>query len=336
MEPDPAARRTTAASVVGLLASALFTFFAVATTQAKTIRAGSPWQDDPYDAVVSFTQFAVPALCVFIVLRALVGYGGTHSTVRNAQLLRASALCAALVGMTALADWVALLLRADRQRWNHSTPWLVFALGVVSTAVVVHGVMLRRAFRVTPWRAADVGEDWLADAVRGLHRVGRRWPSLAPVTTRLASETTVRLIRGHLVPVALLLGLVAALGIVGALAVGEGWTDPWLIAWALFIEVASYFSFCMVVNALLVLVRRPPLSRGRRATELAVVSGCLAVGVAVALRGPLWRVLHGGEVDKVTQLWQLTGGAGLLVGLLVLPFAFVVRRDGRASPDPDY
>ncbi|MDQ6933741.1 MAG: hypothetical protein M3130_00310 [Actinomycetota bacterium] len=336
MKPDPEARRTPAAAVVGLLASALFTCFAVVTTQAKTIRAGSPWQDDPYDAIVSFTQFVVPALCVFIVLRALTGHGATRSAVRNAQLLRASALCAALVGMTVLADWAALLLRSDRPLWDHWTPWLVVALGVVSMAVVAHGVVLERAFRVTPWRAADLGEDWLADADRGLQRLGRRWPSLAPVSTPLASETTVRFIRRHLVPVALLLSLVAALGIVGALAVGEGWTNPWLIAWALFIETTSYFSFCMVANVLLVLVRRPPLSRSRRATELAVVSGCLAVGVAVALRDPLWRVLHRGEVDKVTQLWQLTGGAGLLVGLLVLPFAFVALRDGRASPDRDY
>lgn len=332
----PTARSTPAAVAVGLLASAVFTPFAVVTTQVQTVRTGSPWQDDPYDAVVSFTQFAVPALCVFIVLRALVGYGGTHSTVRNAQLLRASALCAALVGMTVLADWVAVLLRADRQLWDHSTPWLVVALGGVSTAVVAHGVLLGRAFRVTPWRAASVGEDWLADAVRGLHRIGRRWPSLAPVTARLASGTMVCFVRRHLVPVAVLLSLVAALGIVGALAVGEGWTDPWLIAWALFIEVTSYFSFCMVANALLMLVRRPPLSRGRRAIELAVVSGCLAVGVAVALRAPLWRALHGGKVDTVTQLWQLTGGAGLLVGLLVLPFAFGVRRDPRPSRHPDY
>lgn len=54
------------------MASTAFTLFAWLTTQAKTIRAGSPWQDDPYDGVVSFTQFLVPALTAMIAARALL------------------------------------------------------------------------------------------------------------------------------------------------------------------------------------------------------------------------------------------------------------------------
>ena len=47
----------------------VFTAFAVVTTQVKTVRAGSPWQDDPYDGVVSFTVFLVPALAFLIAVR---------------------------------------------------------------------------------------------------------------------------------------------------------------------------------------------------------------------------------------------------------------------------
>lgn len=35
----------------------LFTAFAVATRQVRALRAHSPWQDDPYDVVVSAPQF---------------------------------------------------------------------------------------------------------------------------------------------------------------------------------------------------------------------------------------------------------------------------------------
>ncbi len=47
-----------------------FTVFAVVTTQIQAVRAGSPWQDDPYDVVVSFTKFFVPALTALVWVRA--------------------------------------------------------------------------------------------------------------------------------------------------------------------------------------------------------------------------------------------------------------------------
>jgi hypothetical protein len=78
--PDPAAlpagcrARTAAvpalwASLAGAIA---FTAFAYVTTQDHAVRAGSPWQDDPYDGVVSFTEFLVPALAMLIAVRALL------------------------------------------------------------------------------------------------------------------------------------------------------------------------------------------------------------------------------------------------------------------------
>ncbi|RMI35308.1 hypothetical protein [Nocardia stercoris] len=48
------------------------------TTQAKSVRAVSPWQTDPYDVVVSFTEFVVPALLSLMALRMLVWRTGRH------------------------------------------------------------------------------------------------------------------------------------------------------------------------------------------------------------------------------------------------------------------
>jgi hypothetical protein len=52
-----------------LAAAIAFTAFAFLTTQARGLRAHSPWQDDPYDVVVSFTQFVVPAIALGVAVR---------------------------------------------------------------------------------------------------------------------------------------------------------------------------------------------------------------------------------------------------------------------------
>ena len=57
--------------VTGLGTAVLFEALTVLETQDKTVRAASPWQDDPYDAVVSLAQFTVPILAVVLGLRLL-------------------------------------------------------------------------------------------------------------------------------------------------------------------------------------------------------------------------------------------------------------------------
>src|SRR4029078_1308378 len=44
----------------------LFMQLTALATQDQAIRAASPWQDDPYDAMVSLAQFTVPMLAVVI------------------------------------------------------------------------------------------------------------------------------------------------------------------------------------------------------------------------------------------------------------------------------
>lgn len=45
--------------------------FTVLATQNMSVRAHSPWQDDPYDLVISFTQFVIPVLAAATCLRIL-------------------------------------------------------------------------------------------------------------------------------------------------------------------------------------------------------------------------------------------------------------------------
>lgn len=148
-----ARRATTPALWVSVAGAAAFTVFAGLTTQDHAARAGSPWQNDPYDRVVSFTEFLVPALTALILVRASLLRGHAPQPVfRITQLLRAAFASTLLVAAAVITDWLALALRADRPLWNDGLPWLVAALALL-TATAAAGLVLQwRAFRRLPSR----------------------------------------------------------------------------------------------------------------------------------------------------------------------------------------
>jgi hypothetical protein len=149
--------------------------------------------------------------------------------------------------------------------------------------------------------------DWLGDVIWLGGRV--------PVLRRWARPAAAQWIRGHAMTVFAALSLIAAAGIVGALAVGEEWTDPLLISWAVVVAATSYLAFCVISNHLAGFIARPPRSRARRIAEASVVSGCLAIQFATAFRDPIWSTIASGPVTSVSDLVVLTLGAGLCVGV---------------------
>ncbi|MGH3768986.1 MAG: hypothetical protein ACRDTX_28205 [Pseudonocardiaceae bacterium] len=58
----PARPVATRALWVSIAVAGLFTVLAHVSTRLHVVRAGSPWQDDPYDALVSLTEFLATAL----------------------------------------------------------------------------------------------------------------------------------------------------------------------------------------------------------------------------------------------------------------------------------
>ena len=122
-------------------------------------------------------------------------------------------------------------------------------------------------------------------------------------------------VRRHDRLVFLTASVMAAGGIVGALAYGEGWTDPLLIGWALAVEVTCYYAFCVLTNAVLGFIHRPV--RDRR-TERAVVIASVSFQAAVALHGQLEPLAGFGSPDGVPRLVQVTLGPALLVFVLAV------------------
>jgi hypothetical protein len=294
-------RQHARAVVLGCLGgAAVFEVLTVVATQDKAIRAVSPWQDDPYDAVVSLAQLTVPMLGLVIALR-LLAWRAPGGPDRVRQTVRAAGTMTALVGLTLAFEWAALALREHAPSWNGRTGALVGGLAASTALTAVLAVLLirYRSPRGPAWR-----HDWLGDVAYLC-----RW---VPLLRRAATPAAEAWVRRRAMTVFVAVSLFAAAGTVGALAVGEGWTDPLLIAWAVAVVATADLAFCLISNAVAGFVARPERTPRRRVIEAAVLAGCVAIQVATAFRDALWP----GSVTSVPLLVALTMGAGIGTSLV--------------------
>lgn len=287
-----------------LSTAALFEVLSTLESQDRTVRATSPWQDDPYNVFLSFTIFAVPMLARVIVVR-MFAWRAPGGADRAHQMLRATGAMIALVWVTLIAEWAAVIVGAHASAWNRWTAVLIGGLVVTSAAALVATVLLVRRRRprgsVARWR-----HDWLGDVVWICGRI--------PVLRRWVTDGRAVWVRRHTMGVFAGLSALVAIGVVGALAVGEGWTDPLLIVWALVVETAAFVAFCWISNLVGGFITRPPRTAARHIAEVSVIVGCVAIQLAIAFRDALWSVLGAGALTYVPSLVMFTLGAGLVCG----------------------
>ncbi|KJS52866.1 hypothetical protein [Streptomyces rubellomurinus] len=304
-----AQRRALTAS---LLLAVAFTVFAYVTTQAKGLRAASPWQADPYDAVVSFTLFLVPALAAAATARSWLCRGAAPQPGHRVdQLLRAARLGVLLVAATAATDWAAVALRAERERWGAPTVWLIAALVPLTAGAARCLRLLRRATREPapappPEERRRPGGDWLDDLVLLA-------APIADLTTAAA------LLRRHLVAAAAGLSLLAAAGLVAGQAIGEGRPGPLVALVELSVFTCGFFAFCLLGDAVLrIAATGSPWSPARAAAFAAA----LAVPVSGSLRSALWHLAGlPGTADSPGRLLALMAGCALLAATATLTAA---------------
>lgn len=308
------------AILAGLGVAGLFEVLTLVATQNKTVRAGSPWQDDPYDVVVSLALFAVPMLALAICLR-LLAWHAPGAPDRERQTLRATGAMMALVGLTAVFEWAAVAVGAHAADRTSTTSWLIAGLAVVSVLTAGTTGMLiwlrRPSGSDHQWR-----HDWLGDVI-----VVTQWIPWV----RQWGAPTAGWVRRHVITVFVGLSVLAAGGEIGALAVGEGWTDPLLITWALIIATTSNITFCVISNAVAGFIARPGRSEPQRITEISLLTGFIAIQITTAFRDAIWSLATGKPVTDVTTLAALTLGAGVLVSATTA--AVLMARRGRVAGD---
>ncbi|MFJ7243048.1 hypothetical protein ACIQWA_00220 [Kitasatospora sp. NPDC098652] len=318
----PARPAAAAALWTSAAGAAAFTLFAYLTTQVRPVRAGSPWQGDPYDAVVTFTMFFVPLLGALGGARALLCRRGRPvPRYRIEQTLRAGLVCTLLVAATLATDWAAVAARADRASWDGGTPWLIASLlpltGVTAGNLLLHRRAIRRLPK--PVRGAeDTGGDWLDDlaplATLLADPRSRTWRALAALIGRAKVLDFVRL---RFTLLAAAAAVAAGLLVATGMASGEGWPGALLFTVETAVFAGGTFAFVMICNSVLRFAASPPASTTSRAARIATTTGALTLPVALALRDTAWQLLGlGDQVDSIGQWAAATLAFALLTGAL--------------------
>ncbi len=329
----PAAVRRASWWCVGC--AALFTAFAWATTQVRALRAHSPWQDDPYDVVVSFTQVLVPVLAVAVVVRILSRRPGGR------ELLRGGRALVGMVAVTAVTDWIAVALRTQQAAWGGTGRLLIAALAVVTLVAAAAGARCWAVRRVEA-PAPDAGAaDWADEVLAGIGDLARRWGASGAAVDRAANWLRRVVVGGryglrrHRLAAAILAGVALSAGFTLGEALGEGLgPNPAEAAAArIMLGTACLVTALVPLNAYLGVLRptnpvRSIAPARRPALVCAGYAMVAGVPVALGLRGGI-----GALVDYRPSGWGglavLIAVVALLVGLITLLAQSVRRRRHR-------
>lgn len=235
-------------------ALALTTAFAALTWYSKETRAldlSQPWQDDPYDVLVSLDFAVLPFLAVMIAWRALLCR--RYSVLPARRLIDVLRACSVAVGvclLTELGEWVAFALGLHRRQWTAFTAGQMAALIAFTAAAVSIGVLLASATRrVRRVAAAAPAPDWLADlvtlgllAARRLTGGGAIRRAVHLFETRVSGR-----VRRHPVAAGALIAGALALPFTAAKIVFEGY-PPLLVLLSFALPAAVLFAFVMLAG----------------------------------------------------------------------------------------
>lgn len=313
---EPARRDAGLAIMAALGLAVVFAVVTVVSKETPALDLHQPWQDDPYDVLVSLDFVAVPLLVVIGVMRVLLCRRYEPLPARRlVDLLRVAEAALVVSLATEVAEWVAVALGRHRATWTAATTWQVAAL-VVLTATLFGGfVLVRRAARAVS-RIATAAEqpDWFTDAIalglRATWVLGRhRGPALTVI--RWVDSQLVARIRAHSIAAAGLLAAVLALPFVAAKILLEGYPAQLVLLVFAFVT-ASLFVFVVVVGAYLRVLA--PRRASAPAWLCTAVVACTAGTVAFAFHDS---ILAHQTVNELSALFLGVVAAAGAVSLAV-------------------
>ncbi|HZQ49156.1 MAG TPA: hypothetical protein VFB69_02500 [Candidatus Dormibacteraeota bacterium] len=305
---DPTRTGIGRAAVASLWTAAAFVVYLWIAKEIPALYVHEPWQNDPYDAVVSFAFFFVPILAGLCVTRAALCRRSSPLPVRRArELLVASRLMLAVAAVTLAAEWASVALGAERAAWDSTTVLLLVCLGLMTMLVAVAAALVMRALRVTP--SADRGPDWWADALAAVDE----YLPFGFVAKRFAKSLigwSGRAARGRPLITAAVLSITFGAFLAAGEALAEGGFAAPVLVLYISVAAASMFAFLVAAGAHLHLAgeRRSIAGSPRRLVDATAVAAAAFVG-ALAFREAL---------QPITALLPGRGVAHLLAGCAVV------------------
>ncbi len=284
-----------------------FQVFAFASTQAQFVRAHSPWQNDPYDVVVSFTMFFVPAVaCIGGIRVALCRADRPLDLARVDGVLRTAITSDLLVAATAATDVVAVAFRADNERWTAITlPLIMFVVLLLGSC----SLSLRSLLALRPTGDREDGCSVLEDAVELSSRASLVFGSRAG---RRLDQIFDRIVEGpgglRAAPLRWLTAVSVAAGmfVAGSLGLREhelGWLA--VVECAIFAIVTLAF-LVEADGALRIVPVQPDVT-----ARWTVTASAVFVLIALAWRDPVAQAVAGHPIASTGQLAALLAVAAI-------------------------
>ena len=284
------------------------------TKETPALDRSQPWQDDPYDVIVSLDFVMLPFLVAMIAWRVLLCRRRSALPARRlVDVLRACGVGVGVCIATEVAEWTALALGLHRPLWTASTAWQVAGLAGFTAAGIWVGVLLARAGHGVRLAAHPADQpDWVADLVTFGLLASRRLPrggKSGRAVVRLVDTQVTSRVRRHPVASAALLACMCALPYTATKILLEGY-PPLLVLVSFALPAAALFAFVMVAGRYLRILAP---SRARVPAWLPViVVGCSTGTILFAFHDstPAWQtpiglnaLLFGGGLAGAGATW---------------------------------
>ena len=324
---DPRRVRAGLAVAASLGVAAVFTAVTWVSKEVSALNVRQPWQDDPYDVLVSLDFAVLPVLVAVGALRAQLCRRSEPLPARRLlDLLRVSSAAVGVCVTTEVAEWVAVLLDRHRASWSGLTSWQVAVLAVLTVATVGAWAQVRSATRTVAGAGRVAAQpDWLSDGVALGLRVAGVLGLGAQARAKVCwiDAQVITPVRSHPVAAAGLLAGGLAAPFVAAKIVLEGYQAPLVLLAAAF-ATAALFALVVVVGAYLRIVA--PRSTPTPVWLSSTVLACAAGSVAFAFHDSLLADQTGGGLSAVFF------GGGFAAGTASVAAQTLWRRIGPRSP----
>lgn len=164
---DPNTRATRLAANAAILAILAWAALWYVTTQVHDVRAASPFGDDPWDIVVSYTAIFLPIVVGATWVRSL-RHRGPHLEASTAQRIRiGTAIALALIGLNVASDALALVV-VPAPATDGRLALIIGLVVAAGAACAFAATFLVRAVRVANPAPRDADEPDLLDDLLGL------------------------------------------------------------------------------------------------------------------------------------------------------------------------
>lgn len=164
----PSTRATRLAANVAAFAVVAWAALYLITTQIATVRAASPFGDDPWDIVVSYSAIFLPIVVGATFVRSLRHRGPQVEAATARRIRTGVAITLLTIATNVASDAVALAVVSGPQPADARLALIIGLVGAAGIVTVIASAFLWRAMRLAGPAPRDVNEPDLLDDLLGL------------------------------------------------------------------------------------------------------------------------------------------------------------------------